>query len=489
MAKRKKDPRAKPRVIDDELLKSSSPVTKKHSTTTTKNQAAYQTLPQDIEAERRVVVTLAYNQEQFPLAKHLTPDHFLNADCKDVFKKMFKVESKNRQWEPTDFPSILSLTSEVSSFKLREHVKRLVDRKMLLEVILQTGRIAKKAQAGDIDGVWDLVNDYTDISRDFYSQDGSSPGSWEDQAEFLPSIGWSWKGWIPNGFVTIIVGAPDIGKSAFSLALARSLACGSSLPDGTLPIESEGKVVWVDTESSEALNHLRAGHFGIPLDRIIVPTINSELFTDLNLSEERCWIAVEVACQDDDVKMLIVDSLGGSVMDENKPIAKATMKRLGMLARNFQIPVVVVHHPRKLNLGETDDITLDRVRGHSGIVQFARSIIAIERPDPLSEVRRAKVIKLNLGMKPDPVGFLWINDSIVWETPPTTPKRETVVDQVVELLRAYLHDGPRTAGDVEKEARGAGHSLSALQRGKKALGVVSKKKHGVWWWGLPTREV
>lgn len=452
-------------------------------------KSAWETFPHDPIAEESLITTFTYHQALFALAGNLEPEHFHLRRCRDVFVKMKKVVEKNRQWEPLDFPEFITRTDLIlSTGGVRENVKRLIERKMMRDVWIQTQKVVTLAHEGDVDEIWSEIAKFNSISRTYYSEDGSKPTTWKEQADLLPTIRWAWKGWLPAGFMTIVVGAPDIGKSAFMLALAKSITTGASFPDGTLPVQDEGKVVWVDTESSEALNHKRAREFGVDLEDIIVPTIHNEMFTDLNLDDERTWMAIDVAISQPEVKLVVIDSLGGSVMDENKPIAKITMKRLGMLARDFQIPVVVVHHPRKLNLGEHDEITLDRVRGHSGIIQFARSIIAIEKPDPHSETRRSKVIKLNLGIKPEPVGFSWINDTIVWDKPPIAPKQETVVDRAAEFLRAFLNDGRRRATDVYDEGTEAGHSKRSLQRAKEALGINPVKDEGVWWWSLPYIE-
>jgi len=61
------------------------------------------------------------------------------------------------------------------------------------------------------------------------------------------------------------------------------------------------------------------------------------------------------------------------------------------------------------------------------------------------------------------------------------------VDEAEQFLREVLADGRMPQKEIEKDYKGAGHSLSTIKRAKKRLGVISEKDGmtGGWFWKLP----
>ena len=173
-------------------------------------------------------------------------------------------------------------------------------------------------------------------------------------------------------------------------------------------------------------------------------------------------------------------------MKENDPDIKLLVKKLGALARDAQVAMLIVHHPRKLHLGEHDRLTLDRVRGHSGIVQFARVIWGLEKPDPSRpDTVRCKVIKSNLGKKPFPFGFEITEEGLTWIDAPEEIKEETQFDKAKDLLKTLLNGGPVLSTEIFDEAKGAGLSEATVKRAKTAMKIVAKRESNRWFWALP----
>ena len=156
------------------------------------------------------------------------------------------------------------------------------------------------------------------------------------------------------------------------------------------------------------------------------------------------------------------------------------MRLLANLARDRNIPVLLIHHPRKLHIGEVEgEITLDRIRGFSGITQFARLIWALEKPDKFSNVRSVRVIKSNLASKPEPVGFEITKDGLLAFTK-DAPERIEVGPQIGEaeqFIRTYLlpPNFRCQASTILKAAQVAGINEKTLRRAKDKLLVGSEK--------------
>lgn len=446
-------------------------------------------LPKDLKSERGIIATLAMgsvDSNAWDIASGLDESQFNDDEAKRIFKKMKSLKAKGRDWLPSDF--IITDDSGLpimpnTSFELEELVKRVATAAFCRESILHGTKIIKYANAGDTENLRSVMRaDYPLMAG---QEDGRAPVTWRDVDAVLNDVTWLWDQWLPSGMLSIVVGAVEQGKSAFSLALARCLTAGTVWPSGEFPGKT-GKVVWLSTEADEAINiKERAPQFGIDLDDILAPSINHEILSEVSLLQPAGWEAFEVAVKRPGVMLAVIDSLGGSAMDENDSRVKMLCKRIAVLARDTDISILAVHHPRKLRIGENDEITLDRVRGHSGIIQFARSIIAIEKPDVYSDVRRIKSIKNNLARKPDSLGFEWVDDNIVWTEAPVEVKPETQYDKAVDLLKTVLQNGRVPSTEIYEEAAGAGISKATIRRAMKSLNIVCRKDSERWYWSFP----
>ena len=275
----------------------------------------------------------------------------------------------------------------------------------------------------------------------------------------------------------------------FLLRVAQSYITGAPFPDGSPYTGEIGKILWCEAEAAQALNFERAKAWGLPLDRILTPLDNPMMDIKLDKPEHAAAIA-EMAMRPD-VLMIVVDSLRGAYSkDENSSeIAEAT-KWLAQLARDSGKPVFLSHHLRKRGLLDSGDgVGIDRLRGSSSILQFARLIWALDTPDPdHRELKRLSVIKSNLARFPEPIGVM-IDNEITFTEAPETPRTETIGGRAIDLLLSLLQGGPQTADDIQREFDQAGISLATMKRAKQKLGVISRKDAEGWSWALPAKDI
>lgn len=305
----------------------------------------------------------------------------------------------------------------------------------------------------------------------------------------LPGIEWEWEPWLPKGMVTLLVGATGIGKSSLALAIASAVVQGTPWPDGTPSEEEPGLVVWIESEYCIALTRERITKWGIPEERILIPAVSDDPLDKIWLDTREGWAALHTEARRNGVKLVILDSLRGAYKgDENASDTILLLGRLADLAQRYQVPVLTLHHLRKKGLLDGQKINLDRVRGSSAIVQVPRCVWAIDKPDALVPDRiRLHQIKNNLARFPEPCGFEISETGITFTDAPGEPKVETQRDKAADLLLALLRDGPILATEMYQEAEGAGIGKATLNRAKKALGVVARRKEGCWWWALPAK--
>jgi hypothetical protein len=166
------------------------------------------------------------------------------------------------------------------------------------------------------------------------------------------------------------------------------------------------------------------------------------------------------------------------------------MKRLGDAAARHGCAVLLVGHlhkkggkPQYRGLGSID------------IYAAARSVLTVGKL-PLDEDMRAIVHnKSNLSaLGPAQAfgldaagGFVWLGDcdATIDEILCGTGKSESQFAKARRFIETALKDGAVPAADMEQMADEQGISPKTLQRAKSALGVISTKRGGKWYWEIP----
>ncbi len=316
--------------------------------------------------------------------------------------------------------------------------------------------------------------------------DPSAYATWEDVD--LGPIEYAWPGWLVKGLLTLLVSYSGDGKSLLALRICGSFISGQHWPDGSAYQGEKGKALWVECEAAQALNLLRANAFKYPLGSIMTPLDNP--LDDVCLDDPEHRAIVEARAALPEVKFIVIDSLsGGSRRKENETGIKDITLWAAKLAKNLNKPILLVHHLGKRKEWDTEVITLDRVRGSSAIVQFARVVWSLSCPDATNrETKRLEQIKNNLGRFPEAIGMTATEKGIDFGKAPTAPHVETVGERCGDLLLELLEAGPMKQKDIQAELDGAGISLRTADRAKDRLGIVSVKKGNTWYWSLAARS-
>lgn len=315
--------------------------------------------------------------------------------------------------------------------------------------------------------------------------------TWADMEQVLAPITWSWRGWLPNGLLTMVAADSGTGKSALCLQLAACFIRGLPWPDGT-PYEGElGRILWCEAEAAQAVNLERAKTWGLPIAAFQSPLANP--LDDLHLDDPAHRAAMEAWAFQDDIRVIVLDSFSGShPYDETSAEARELAKWLAELARNSGKPVMLIHHLRKRNAFDTaEEVTLDRVRGGSALVQPARVIWALDIPNQADkEHKRLSVIKNNLARFPESVGLRIGGEGVSFGDAPSVPRKETLQDKAENFLMVMLgrSRGRDLASKLIEEGEQAGVSKAALYRAKENLNIVSTKVGDKWFWALPASE-
>jgi hypothetical protein len=105
----------------------------------------------------------------------------------------------------------------------------------------------------------------------------------------------------------------------------------------------------------------------------------------------------------------------------------------------------------------------------------------------IKEAHGPRIIKNNMAVRPDPLGFRIDDQDLHFGRLPSPQPSQ--LEQAVIFFRDCLADGPLPATEVKAAAMAAGVAATTLKRAKKRLRIVSTKRAGYWTWELPpTRE-
>lgn len=285
------------------------------------------------------------------------------------------------------------------------------------------------------------------------------------------SVRWTWQNWLPRGQLSLIVGEPGIGKSYFLASLIGAFTGCRDFPDGSVPL-CTGSVVICESESMRSAYVERLRLLGVDDDLVIWPAPKGDVHFVPSLPDD-VPLLTSIA-QANDISALVVDSLSGShSLDENDASVRVVMTTLSKLAAVVDVPVIAVHHTRKRGAFEKAEVSLDRIRGSSVFAQFARSCIALSKPDPDQDVVRVESVKNSFGPRPEPFGVRLADDGVHFEEAPEAPREPKAREKAMEFLRVRLRKGPRKPAELEAEAAAEGISRATLHRAKKALRIVS----------------
>ena len=296
-------------------------------------------------------------------------------------------------------------------------------------------------------------------------------------------VEWLWEPYIPLGKISIIQGDGGEGKTTLSLALAAAITKGEALL-GQCAATLAQVVIHNAEDNLEDTTSRRLKLFGADIDKVHFIDDEDE---SLTFMDER----IEQAIIERGAKLLILDPIQayfGGVNMNSAGSVRPIMKRLAVIASRHKCAILLVGH-----LGKKGSRAQYRGLGSIDIFAAARSVLTVGRI-PLDEDMRAFVqIKNNLA----PIGksqafgidqdgaFCWLGECDATIEDVDGKKREDKFAKARKFIETTLANGPVSSVDVMEMAEIQGISEKTLKRAKSALGVVSIKQQGRWYWQIP----
>jgi hypothetical protein len=320
---------------------------------------------------------------------------------------------------------------------------------------------------------------------------------------------WAWKGKLPLGAVSLLVGVPGLGKSTVAVGISAHLTRGAL--DGDLKGEPRSVLYATGEDHLSATLRPRLEASDADLDRVHFVTVREDggeslldLPEDIELLEDR-MSHVRPA-------LLVLDPfvafLSGQIDSHRDHHVRRALAPLAQLAAEHGVAVLAIVH---LNKDQNNDV-LRRVSGSGGFGGAARSVLAFGHDPDDDDTRVLVHAKSNLGpLMPSlayrietkyvasPEGEA-IETSQAVEIGPSEVTKDDLLDvrssddrlardEAQQFLLAELSDGPRPSTDIAAAATELGISDSTLRRAKQKLQIKAEREGGIgskgrWLWRL-----
>ena len=324
-------------------------------------------------------------------------------------------------------------------------------------------------------------------------------------------IQWLWNGWLAQGKFHLLAGLPGQGKTTIAMSMCAIVSGGGSWPDGS-PCESGNVLIWSsedDPNDTLVPRLIAAGN----LDRchfIQGVRENGELRSfdparDISKIEEK----IEHM---GGVKLLVLDPVVTVVAGDshkNNEVRRA-LQPLVDLAQRHDMAILGLTHLSKGNAGQDPSL---RVNGSIGFTAVARTLfIAQKIPtgdgteqgiftkakantssssgafkytiEPVSIETNIETTRINWGQRIDGDARTLLMDS-------SEDSRDGSGNELLDMLRAELENGPMPVNDVLQSLESCGFSKDQIKRASVKLGVDKAKQgmEGPWMWSLPVNPL
>jgi hypothetical protein len=335
----------------------------------------------------------------------------------------------------------------------------------------------------------------------------------ESLAAITPrQVVWLWPDRIPLGKLTILAGAPDLGKSTVLCDIAARVSSGTDWPDGA---RARKRAVLVGSAEDDHDDTVVPRLMAAGADLTLCHAIGAEAASIDALCVDIDRKAESLRARGQIVGLVTIDPLAsylGKVDSHNDSQVRVALRPLRDVASRHRIAIVALRHTRKAGSGSA----MDQVSGSLAFVASARAAFLIT-PDREDETKRL-LIPLKGNLTPTKTGLAyhivpadvslrsrhgtvktsvprieWLSEVVSMsadEAMAAARERHTKVEDVKEWLTDILADGPLPMKTVEETAGRAGYSMMTVRRAADAIGVKKDKGgyQGSWQWSMPTRH-
>ena len=251
-------------------------------------------------------------------------------------------------------------------------------------------------------------------------------------------------------------------------------------------------VVYVDAEAVPQLLNQRALQWQMDSSRLFLLLPQPGEMIDFGQARDQDRLVEMVSALSPD--LVIIDSLSSiSTKGENNvEDVRLVLGYLNLLAQDFDIGLVLIHHLRKGSSLQARlwDVSIDDFRGSGHIIAMSRSVMGLSVVQAQAEPdrngpRKLEIIKTNLGAYPSPLGFEFAplqpaGVFLKWGSAPQPYQEPTQLEKCKAWLESLLRlsTEPLKPRQVIEQGEEEGYGRSLIYRAREELANSIQNTHG-----------
>jgi putative DNA primase/helicase len=322
-------------------------------------------------------------------------------------------------------------------------------------------------------------------------------------------IRWLWPGWLAQGKLHILAGAPGQGKTTLALAFAATVTNGRKWPD-FCQSQPGNILIWSgeDDPADTLLPRLLAAGADRSRCYFVKGTrIDGELQA---FDPARDLTELETqAIQIGGVKLLIVDPVVSAVTGDSHKNSEVRrdLQPLVDLADRLDATVLGISHFSKGGAGSDPAL---RVVGSIAFTAVARIVLVAAKVKSENGEDKRIIARAKSNIGPDDGGFEYklgqiealpgiFASRVEWGNFVEGPARDLLVEpnsdskeatsaisSAQDFLKQALSSGSTPSRTVKSEAKDAGVSWASVRRASEIMCIIKRKGDGsIWYWSLP----
>ncbi len=329
------------------------------------------------------------------------------------------------------------------------------------------------------------------------------------------ALNWLWKGVIPMGKLTLIVGDPGLGKSLMTLDIASRISRGLKWPDDSACQEGHVFILSAEDDPADTIRP-RLDALGADVEKIeLIKAVctsnnNGKKEHSFNLDADIAYLESRLQERIDNynpIRLLIIDPISaylGNTETHVNASVRSLLTPLAKLAADYDLAILAVSHLNKSNAP-----AIYRTTGSLAFTAAARAVWLVAKDSENENRILFMPIKQNLSKNNG--GFAYSIESsqgnglpiIVWEKgrviedvnsllQTQNPEDRAQWKEAYDWLKERLSNGEYVpAKEIYKEAYEFGISKDVLKKASRKLKVIKEKEgfQGAWTWRLPSKGV
>jgi AAA domain-containing protein/DnaB helicase-like protein len=496
-------------------------------------QSPFQRAPHNLEAEQALLGAILLNNEAMKrVSSFLEVHHFFDPLHQQIFETAAKLINGGKQVTPVTlrtffetaepFRSDLSVPQYLGTLaanattiiNVADYARTIVDLATRRAIIIACEDARDAAYDSGVDATVaeqiEQLHGRLNKLRSECSREPLSVSRCLADVEAQP-IRWFWPSRIALSKLTLLAGAPGLGKSQLTCAFVAAATTGGKLADGENAPWGSAIIITTEDDAADTIRP-RLEAAGADLSRVHLFDWALGLSRYGKREHQHFDVNVHSGALADlvhsigDVRLIVIDPItahSGRTDTHATAEVRRSLVPLQTMAAETGAAVVLITHLNKGGSG--DGSAMSRVTGSNAYVAVCRSAWLVA-PDPKDTERRRRMlvpIKNNIG--DDKTGFAFTIEGVtlpagiatsrvafepfrvfvtadeLLQIKPNAEAVRSAVEEACDFLRKELAGGPKRATDIQSAAKDAGITHDTLKRARKALGVKARKEGKAGW--------